>query len=355
MYEIVNLKPIDMAIYFEKAFNSKFYRELIEQSDSISTASTHFINIGNILRIYVTSTGDLSEESMNKLIYDYSLNYEKLTETSYFNFSKKHESDDYLDKYQIYFKDYILPMIIDVYKTRINIREPLSYRDMIRVQIYMLKHSKNNIFLTHSFSAALLERINQYGLDSRMELFEREYQSLIKLTGHDTPYKRGKVFLCELSNATFRYTERTPERLHTLLGTYGVSRKDIGTSQDYYTRCLKFKLEHNKKLSLKEKKQIYEDVKKMIDFYYIPQKNCIAFKKEEKPFKSEDVTKYFSDNFIRNMTKYCLNEFDNRGYGNEYEVDKLDRSTFEIATIPDIFDIYSLNVQNRNVEKTIQK
>ena len=55
------------------------------------------------------------------------------------------------------------------------------------------------------------------------------------------------------------------------------------------------------------------------------------------------------------MTKYCLNEFDNRGYGNEYEVDKLDRSTFEIATIPDIFDMYSLNVQNRNVEKTIQK
>ena len=44
---------------------------------------------------------------------------------------------------------------------------------MIRVQIYMLKHSKNNIFLTHSFSAALLERINQYGLDSRMELFEK--------------------------------------------------------------------------------------------------------------------------------------------------------------------------------------
>ena len=352
-YKIVNLSPIHIAKYLESAFKSRPYIELIEQSQSIGSASNHFQNIGKFLSAYLTSTGDMSVESMYKIIYDYSKNYEKLIEVP--NYTLRGKPIDYLEPKQIYFRDYLLPMIVDVYKTRIDIKEPLQLQDIINIQNYMFVHSKNNKFLTHSFSAALLERINQYGLDSRMELFEREYQSLIKLTGHDTPYKRGKVFLCELSNATFRYTERTPERLHTLLGTYGVSRKDIGTSQDYYTRCLKFKLEHNKKLSLKEKKQIYEDVKKMIDFYYIPQKNCIAFKKEEKPFKSEDVTKYFSDNFIRNMTKYCLNEFDNRGYGNEYEVDKLDRSTFEIATIPDIFDIYSLNVQNRNVEKTIQK
>jgi len=417
-YKIVNLSPIHIAKYLESAFKSRPYIELIEQSQSIGSASNHFQNIGKFLSAYLTSTGDMSVESMYKIIYDYSKNYEKLIEVP--NYTLRGKPIDYLEPKQIYFRDYLLPMIVDVYKTRIDIKEPLQLQDIINIQNYMFVHSKNNKFLTHSFSEALYESINQYGLDSQMEFFDKEYQSLVKLTGGDTPFKRGMVCLCDLSGATFGYALTTPERLSMILISSKIRRKDNETNQEFYTRCLNFKLENNQELTIEEKNQIYEDGKKMIDFYYSPKKYCIAFQKEAMPLRDEDTTKYLKNSiygigsimfstfskdpelkqdyndllenldkeeqdrvllvetfvnkiytkypdsknkindylnsrFIENMTVYCLNNFSHPGYADGYPYSRVDRSTFEIATFPNVLDMYALSIQNQDIDKAPQK
>ena len=270
-YTIEEISNTEMADYFERAFNSQSVEDIICNAESIETGNSYYQTFGNILQAYATATGDLSDASIEQLAKDFDKNKEKCY--------IPHDSINEIDGIQRYFADHIMPIIIEKHCAQMDLQQPLSLKDNIKIQESIYMQCKNNMFLTHSFNGALIDKVAQNGLDISKEKFQEEFKSLEK-TGMSQPYKINKLCFCELSKATFGYAPKSPERLSMIFSNWKQKQKNSQTLHNYLIQSLNANVESTSNTDANIKKEALVAGKKMIDFYFSQDKSAIAFMKE---------------------------------------------------------------------------
>ena len=293
-YEIEKLSKEDISSYFEMAYNNPVVKDMLNNSSSLSRATSNFQYFGNILQAYVTATGDMSEEMVEKLATDFIKYSDKIYQAP-----KRNQK---MEGMQVFFADHVLPSIMQHHMQKQNMKEPLSWEQTALVLKSIGLNCANNRFHTHSFNGALLDEIRTNGFDIKKELFQEEYETLRKV-GLYQPYQTGNLLFCELSKASFGYALYAPERLVYSLGGDAYSHKEPYSANEHFTE--KFQ-EHlaAKNLSPEEYRKAYSAGKKMLDFYFREnQKSVIAFKSV-----STDVITKESD-FTHSELRYALTDY----------------------------------------------
>ena len=203
-YEIEKLSKEDISSYFEMAYNNPIVKNMLNSSSSLSRATSNFQNFGNVLQAYVTATGDMSEEMVEKLATDFIKYSDKIYQAP--NHNKKMEG------IQVFFADHVLPSIMQHHMQKQGMKEPLTLEQTAVILKSIELNCANNRFHTHSFNGALLNEIQTNGFDINKELFQEEYK-ILRSVGMYQPYQTGNLLFCELSKASFGYAVYAPERL----------------------------------------------------------------------------------------------------------------------------------------------
>ncbi|MCL2859871.1 MAG: hypothetical protein FWF46_04800 [Oscillospiraceae bacterium] len=290
-YPITLITKEKMAEYVQRAIQSEAFKNTVINEKSIVDAKIRYTELSEYLINYATATGDLSNEGILKVIENLNES-QKTPETISHNMYSRNEKQEKFEKY-------LMPIIVQKWSDKLGIKDTNTLINMIKIQKAIGLQSKNNRFYTHSFNSALLQNIDANGLNINDEMFVDEYKSLSMLNGNDSPFKTGQLFYCEMSQITFGYAIGSPERLRMGLGEYNVKQQNSETPQEYYKRCLQYKLEHPKtQLTDKQKVKILTDVEKMIDFYYGQNRSSIAiWKADEGETTSIDVESSLSRHF----------------------------------------------------------
>ena len=168
-YEIEKLSKEDISSYFEMAYNNPVVKNMLNDSPTLSRATSNFQNFGNVLQAYVTATGDMSEEMVEKLAKDFAEYSDKIYQSS--NNSK-------IDGMQVFFADHVLPAIMQHHMQKQAMKEPLTLEQTAVILNSIELNCANNRFHTHSFNGALLNEIQTNGFDINKELFQEEYKIL---------------------------------------------------------------------------------------------------------------------------------------------------------------------------------
>jgi len=233
---------------------------IVKGFDKKNDAVLFYRNIGKIITAYVTSTGDISLMSASRIINDYN------------NVSRKEGKNFNISNFYI---QYVLP--VSIYKLGYPVKpiSEMSVNEIINIEQHIKTISNNNKFYTHSFNGALENEISSNGLDISKEMFSKEIASLAKLTGK-TPFKTGKLCYVELGEHSFQYAMGSPEKIYQMLNYSTINKQhENETLHEYYKRCLE-ELLNTSSLSQEEKKEIYDNGMKIIDYYYSQDKSCIA-------------------------------------------------------------------------------
>ena len=293
MYEIKKLSLDDIAGYFERAFNNPVVKKMLNNSPSLSKASSNFEHFGNMLQAYVTSTGDLSDTMIETLANDFEKYSYKISQSV--NTSK-------IDGKQMYFADHLMPYIMQHHMDRLGLKEPLNLEQTTKVLKSIRLNCANNQFLTHSFNGALLEDIKRDGLDIHKEKFKKEY-AILQSIGIFQPFQTGNLLFCELSKASFGYAKYTPERLAMSLAGDINSHDEYHTINEYFTESFKSCLQ-SKNLSTEQYSNAFTAGKRMIDFYFGKDiKSVIAFKESSRRIYTEE------NDYAHAELKYALTDW----------------------------------------------
>ena len=301
-YEIEKLSKEDISSYFEMAYNNPIVKNMLNSSSSLSRATSNFQNFGNVLQAYVTATGDMSEEMVEKLAKDFVEYSDKIYQSS--NNSK-------INGMQVFFADHVLPAIMQHHMQKQGMKEPLTLEQTAVILKSIELNCANNRFHTHSFNGALLNEIQTNGFDINKELFQEEYK-ILRSVGMYQPYQTGNLLFCELSKASFGYALYAPERLVYSLGGDTHSHKETHSINEHFTEkfqeCLTAK-----NLSPEEYQKVYLAGKKILDFYFGEnQSSVIAFKSV-----SNEIVKRESDTAHSGL-QYALTDFRLR-----YKIDRI--------------------------------
>ncbi len=265
-YRISKLSKEDIASYFEKAYRHPAVKNMLNTSLTLEKTQSNFKYFGNILQAYVTATGDLSDDMIEKLADDFKNHSDKISQSV---------DENKLDGEQKYFAEYVMPYVVSHHAQRYKMKEPLSLADIALILQSIRINCKNNRFRTHSFNGALYEEIKNNGFDITKELFVEEYK-ILKEAGLYQPYQTGNLLFCELSKATLGYAQYTPERLHYSVGRDS-EQKETETINDFYTRSLTETVVA-KGFDKETQKKVMEVGKRIIDFYCKnDQQSVIAF------------------------------------------------------------------------------
>ena len=395
------LSSKDMADYIEQALNN-------ERVIDVCFDKSDFNILGHLLQAYAVATGDLSNGSVEKIIDNFSKNKDQLS------------IDDERNKLtgrQIYFQNNMLDDIMQYHarKLGINKEDIAKNRDKILSSIYL--QCKNNIFMTHSFSGKLADKVEKEGLNADNELFTIEFQALEK-AGMKTPFKKGMICFCELSHATFGYAEGVPERVGMTIGKRGRAQDE--TMKEVLTRNLSEKLDNNDTLNEEEKDIVLLAGRRIIDFYCEKSESAIAFMRQpfsvdepdkrhlqfeykdmfcknhllvksflrdDKEMQEEYISaakhlgegcnfgeeqiafiekinqKYPNNRFFKNfysntMTKYvtqnCLACFCRNGYADGYKAQRIEPDKFSVARIPAAGDLFAIK-KKKLIRQTEEK
>lgn len=411
--DVINkLSERDMADYFERAFNNNHVQDMIRTSSSLSSVKSNFQNFGNILQAYVSSTGDISDEMIEKLVSDFEKHSDKIS---------SRVNSDKLDGAQLYFAEYVMPHIIKHHRPDYDNQQKLSLEETSDILRKIRLNCRNNRFKTHSFNGALLDNVKKNGLNIHREMFKNEYATL-ENAGLFQPYQKGNLLFCELSKATFGYALYAPERLFMSVCP-SEGQKDTQFISEYLSEGLSQRLSE-KKLSPEAYQKAFDAGEKMVDFYFGQNKNSgIAFMSDspnivtqDKEYCPNELTYAFNDYFfksklkdfcdknnnpslyesftaaldeiknakkftkmdvcikkfdaqypdshlfekpvhnavIKAVTNSCLNNFTYNGNADGYRIDggKLDTEEFSVATIPNPVDLY---VARQKTEIFIEK
>ncbi len=282
IFEIEKLSKEDIALYFEKAFNNPTVINMLNSSQSLMDADSNFVRFGNILQAYVTSTGDLSEETVSKLTTDFERNSYKIA----------HGDDkNKLEGMQLYFAEHVMPLVMSHHMNKLGLQGPLNFEQTAQILTSIKLNCRNNQFLTHSFNGALLDDIRNNGLDISKEKFKQEYDILSEV-GLFQPYQKGNLLFCELSAASFGYAFAAPERLGMSLADSGRFEETLSLNENY-TKSFQEKLS-SKRLSEQQYGKVFSAGKKMIDFYFGDNnpKSAIAFKYSTETDEIKDAGSY---------------------------------------------------------------
>lgn len=339
-YPLTLISKEEMAEYIQRFMESESFKNVVINEKNILGASDSYNKLSDYLTNYAIATGDLSNQSIEKIVKDFKENQDVFDKNSYKKTSRNpfvnHSPVSPSEMKQEYFKRCLMPMIVEKWREKLEITDINDLSSIIKIQEAISLQCKNNQYYTHSFNGALKEHIEANGLNIKNELFNDEYKSLSVLNGQDTPFKSGVLCYCELTENSFSYAPKSPERLHMQLNE-GIKQQDNETPQEYYKRCLHHKIENpSTRLNTEQKSKIVEnkvkiiaDVEKMINFYYGQNKSCIAVWKQEKetnePAKAEDL---ITTQFLSIKTK-------------EYFLLKKD------AELSDLFSDVELSIKNR--------
>ena len=112
-YKITELSSHDIADYFERAFNSSEFKESMQSAGWYMEACEKcYVALGNILRSYAVLTGDLSDNSIYKIIEDFTENRVK-----YFQ---------YFD-WRGYFSKHIMPDVKSITAEKLGLKPHLPH------------------------------------------------------------------------------------------------------------------------------------------------------------------------------------------------------------------------------------
>lgn len=290
--EIIRLNENDMADYFTRAFSRASTKDMLTSAPSLSSAEEYYQNFANILQAYTCATGDLSNKTIDDLSYDFAQHRDI--------FKQAYDTEKKITSAQKYFGEFVMPKIIAIHSNKLNLKQPLSWKDSCCLLSSVETQSNNNKFKTHSFNGALLDEIKKNGLDINKELFKDEF-SILSISGMIQPYQKGNLLFCEMSRASFGYSLRAPERLVMSLSKYGHNQQDAQPTNEFLTQSLEAKLAENEKLNITEKANVLQAGKTMINFYFgVNNKSAIAIKKDNLSYTNSSTDKY-----IKSIGKAC--------------------------------------------------
>lgn len=263
----MKLKREEVADYLALAFNDSKIEEIIENAKSKSDLSLKIIQLSKFLITYMLSTGNLSEDSRERIISDYIKHSEEITNENV-GYGK-------LDSETRYFKNYIFPLIEEEYKREHNIDGNISLKDYVTIYEEMVKKSAINLFYTHSFSGALYDEIAIYGLGIEREFFKK-YTSFLVQYDFYSSYQVGKLFLTNLSYQSMGYALNSPEKIGmSFVNMSNLEEKEDESKYEYHQRII----ENFKNESYEDEENILfvvNALNKINDFYYTNDESCIA-------------------------------------------------------------------------------
>ncbi len=247
-----------IADFLQRIYTNDKVKEIVSKATNVDKAEDLNDKIGEFLIHFAISTGDMSDESISSIA-------EKVGNT-YLN------STTYLSRKDL-FRKTVAPVIIDKVAKDLDLKSPYSLQDLILISFNIKLQNSNNHFSTHSFNGALFGEVNSNGFDISKEPFVNEFNLLAKY-GLTTPFKKGDLYVCELSYASFGYLHRNPEKLYMAL-TGVKKQKDNQTQHDFLMECL---VENIKELNIdnQKKNELLFAGKKIIDFYTTSNKVCMA-------------------------------------------------------------------------------
>ena len=292
--KIIKIGAKELSNYIEKIYYSEIVKRIIVNAPSISSGNGHYIKLGHILTSYAIATGDLSDESIEIIAKSYEEHLEYFryrTDNNDFNKPIK------LTPLQRFFNDFVMPKMILIWMKRLSISSPLKISDVIKINDNIYKQCKNNFFYTHSFSGALYDQINCEGLDISHEKFQKEYDVLSYL--NDSPFKKGKLCICELSEASFGYALGCPERFGMIVKNPSTNQEKNETNLEYFMRNVRIRANTLKdELTAEQYEAVIAAGDKIANFYYSQDKACIALIPDER--KNVDTSSPYITNFFFN-------------------------------------------------------
>lgn len=102
-YKISKISAGEMANYFERAFSRSSVKEMISNAAFLSAGEGAYKNFGNILQAYTSATGDLSDETIDRLAKDFETNGQKCNAPL--------NNDLKLEGIQVYFGEHVMPLM----------------------------------------------------------------------------------------------------------------------------------------------------------------------------------------------------------------------------------------------------
>ncbi len=289
----MNLKKEDIAIYLSIAFNSNEIEELVKISESKARLNIYMMQLSKYLMTYITSVGDLSMESMHKILADFVKNHNEITnEDGRFGT---------LDSSAIYYKKYIFPLVIEQYKRNHNISGDISLNNCIDICNEMIRTSKTNRFVTHSFPGVLFDDISKNGLDIDKEYFKNEIAFLSKY-GFRSLFQTGLLYTTDLSYQSMGYALSSPEKIHMAFsGISNMKEREDESVYEYHKRVIDdFINNHSNNPNIVT---IEELLNKINDFYFTNDQCCIAImdsknKSNSSTFESPYIFTYVLSNYF---------------------------------------------------------
>ena len=275
--EITILQDEDIARYIKRIYASNEMRTLSKTGKSFDNVKHDSSLLAEFLVQYAISTGDLSSLSISKISKKFLERQEDFVKLT------KSQCDIKTGKKakQILFEDIVLPEVTNTWAKRLDIKEPYKIKDLMQIAQVAGLQSNNNVFHTHSFNSAILDEVEENGLNISKELFKEELKAFAPIGNQ--PYKTGVLNTCELSNASFSYASIVPERVKNILSGNSGAKEGQGedeTTKEFLTRCVKSNLDENTGLSSSQKNKMLSDSEKIIDFYYGHQSASIAIIKQ---------------------------------------------------------------------------
>ena len=255
--DFTDISEHDLADYIERLYSNRDFHDALFQAENIDKCRYYTNILSEIMVKYAISTGDLSMDNVKEIVNNVMNNRNK----------KRYNNPDEMKIDR--FNDSAYPCIVEYWKKKLG-RNDDSLQTTIDIVTAVSIQNRLNGFLTHSFNGALENNVRENGLNIHNEMFKENYQELLKVSADH--YRVGELLFCELSEATYGYMHKSPERLWMKLNMDFKQNVDESL-REYGYRCL------DELLPDDDQKDIKESVGEMVDFYTSNDNSCIAIRK----------------------------------------------------------------------------
>lgn len=256
----------DLSEFIEQVYNNATFREYLLSRNTKQRCEGETNRLSDLLVKYYIATGDNRDSSISHIVESFANNPVDYKTMGSRNDVKFHQ-----------FRHGVFPFVIDFWKKELG-KEELNFEELHEVLSIISTQSAINLFETHSFNGALKDKVDREGLDIHGEMFKNNYQILSRMS--ESPYQVGKLCFCNLSESSWGYMHRSPERLWMTIGSSSVSRDECENDNEFGKRLVDSMLESYAgkydEAYLSEARNAAEE---MVDFYTQTDEVCMAIYK----------------------------------------------------------------------------
>ena len=284
MNEVIYMKTVistkQLTDYLGLVLKSKTYQMIIATL-SIKEVDSFFRKFVNIISKYYISTFDDNIEHAEEICMRFF----------------EYDGEDF-------FEDILMDRIFFVCSKQLEIDQG-SIENTYKICALIYKRNKQNSFYTHCFPGAIMEDVQENGLDvSRIGLQEER-----KVLGKyfRTPFRIGGLYYCELSDASLSYATRNmPESIGNMLGGISIVEEEE-TTYEMAMRSFLHNLDELRRKGVNESeiKRIYIAGKAIIDYYCKEKKAGIAFFKKD----SKDIEYQYDYSILDCSSDFPIDNF----------------------------------------------